>query len=286
MPAFGIEIPSVEHPRLLAAALDEARQRGVCITRVSQGSGSRMLTGAERTEMLELAHAHDVSVYLFTSSRNSFEPLADRLGADRLRGEAALADARAELERCAQEGVDGVLVADLGLLETAGRLRAEGGLGNLGLKTSAMMAPYNAATAALYERLGATSINVSSASSLVDLRAMRAALSPSTTIDIYVEAPDDLGAGLRYRDAPAFVTDLAPVLLKLGLRNAQSLYPYGGHLGEYAERTMREKVRRAQLLLQELERAGIAAPDARLPSNPGERLEPASAHPPAEPSPA
>ena len=265
MSAFGIEIPSVEHPDLLAVVIEEAMLRGITVTRVSQGSGARLLTDAELGEMLDLAHEHEVTVYLFSSSRNSFEPLPDTLGGDQLRGEGALSDAVAELHRCATRGVDGMLVADVGLLALAGEHRAAGRLGALALKTSAAMAPLNSASAAVYERLGATSINVSAASSLEDLKSIRECLGADTTMDVYVESSDALGGGLRYRDAARFVEELAPVTLKMGLRNATSLYPYGAQLRNYAENTMREKVRRAEILLEQLRRDGITtAPRAEL----------------------
>ncbi len=225
---FQVELASIEHPRLLAAALDESRKRSVSIGRVSQGGGLRMLTEDELKEMLDLAHTNGIEVFLFVSSRNSFEPLADRTAGDQLRGEEAFADAVGELHRCAALGVDGVLVADVGLLWVAGEMARRDELGGLRLKTSAAIAPRNAAGAALYEQLGATSINVAGSSTLDDLIAMRKRLAPETTIDVYVEEPSDLGGGLRY---------------------AAALYPYGAHLEPVAEQTIREKVRRAELAL-------------------------------------
>ena len=147
-----------------------------------------------------------------------------------------------------------MLIADVGLLAEAGELRARGALGTLGLKAAAAISPRNAAAAALYERLGATSINVTTAS-LDDLRAMRARLRPETSLDVYVEAPPDLGGGLRYRDVAEIVRDLCPLSLKIGIRNLGPMYPYGAHLEPTAEHAVREKVRRAQLVLQILERA-------------------------------
>jgi hypothetical protein len=261
--AFQFELPSVEHPHLVAAALDEAERRGVRLARLSQGSGLRMLTDAEATEHLSLAHAAGTEVFTFISSRNTFDGLPDPNAGDQLRGEAAFADAAAELDRCVELGVDGVLVADIGLLAYAGERAREGSLGSLRLKTAAAIAPSNAATAALYEQLGASSINVRSTSSLDDMIAMRAALSPMTTIDIYVESPEGFGGGLRYRDVPAIVRELAPVMLKIGLRNAPTLYPYGGHLAATAEAVTREKVRRVELVLAELARSGDGATAGR-----------------------
>lgn len=250
------EIPSVEHPRLLAAAIDEADRLGVVIGRIAMGSGLRMLTAEEREEILSLAHGRAIGVFAYVSDRNSFEPLVDVGAGEQLRGEDAFAAALAEIREAAGLGFDGVLIGDVGLLAAAGEARQRGELGRLGLKSAAAIAPHNAATAALYDRLGATSINVASSATLDDLIAMRAALSSETSIDLYIESPVDLGAGLRYREVHRIVTALAPLSLKIGLRNAPPLYPYGQHLEPGAERSIREKVRRARLVLDQLHLQG------------------------------
>ena len=251
------EFPSIEHPALLRELLEEAERRAVPIHRVSMGGGTRMLTSSERNDMLSQAHGHGIDVYTFISSRNSFETLVDKGAAEQLRGEVAFHDAIEELHRCSDWGVDGVLVADLGLLDAANTLRVNGDLDGLAFKTSVAIAPMNAAGAALYERLGATSINVSGSSTIDDLAAMRSRLSSSTTLDIYIEISADLAGGLRYRDAAALVEAAAPVHLKFGILNAPNLYPYGAHLESIAQQVTREKVRRAELVYEALTAAGI-----------------------------
>ncbi|MEA2365555.1 MAG: hypothetical protein QOE69_2808 [Thermoleophilaceae bacterium] len=251
-PAVVIEIPSVEHPVLLRVLLDEADSRNVPIRRVSQGGGLQLLTDAEVREMVAIANERGIELYLFVSTRNSFEPMVDADGRDEVVGESAFQDAIGELKRCRAVGVHGVLVADVGLLRVAGQMRAAGELGDLKIKTSVAIAPRNAAAAELYEELGATSINLAGSASVQDVAAMRARLAPVTGIDLYVESPDGLGGGLRYRHAADFVEVAAPVSLKIGLRKMPDLYPYGAHLEPAAERSMREKARRAELLLARL----------------------------------
>ena len=251
------EFPSIEHPALLRELLEEAKRRAVPIHRVSMGGGTRMLTNGERDDMLSQAHEHGIDVYSFISSRNSFENLVDKGAGEQLRGEVAFHDAIEELYRCSEWGIDGVLLADLGFLDAANKLRISGDLHGLAFKTSVAIAPMNATAAALYERLGATSINVSGSSTIDDLGAMRSRLSGSTTLDIYIEISSDLSGGLRYRDAAALVEAAAPVHLKFGLLNAPNLYPYGAHLEPIALKVTREKIRRAELVCEELMRAGV-----------------------------
>jgi hypothetical protein len=251
-----VELPSAEHPTLIAAALDEAEARGVRIHRFSQGGGSRFLLPSELEEMLGLAHGHGAQLFTFVSSRNSFEGLVDTSASDQVRGEDAFHDAVDELYDCAAAGIDGVLIADLGLLRSAGRLRRAGKLGELQLKSAAAIGPHNAAMALLLEELGATSINAPPSVSIAGLRAMRSVLSDKTTLDVYVEAPYEMGGGLRYRDLAALAQQ-APLHLKFGLRNAPSLYPYGSHLEPLAERSIREKVRRIEIVVRQLQRVGL-----------------------------
>lgn len=271
--AYFLEIPSVEHPHLLLAVLDDANTRGIRVDRVTQGGGIQFLTDSEAEEMVRLAHGADVSIYSFVSVRNSVEPLIDAQAGDQVRGEAAFASALDEIRRCSEIGFDGVLIADVGLLAAAGELVRDGHLGSLRLKTSAAIAPQNASSAALFERLGATSINVAASMTTDDLAAVRARLAPETTIDIYVESPPEFGGGLRYRDVPELVTRLSPVFLKIGLRNAQPTYPYGKHLEPAAEASIREKVRRAALVVEALERVGIAQSRALTTTESGQQSD-------------
>jgi hypothetical protein len=253
LPAFRIEVPSVEHPALLAVLHEEAKALGVPISRISQGGGTQLLRPSELKELVECAHGASIEVYSFVSRRDSFDGSHGIAAGDQIRGERAFADAVEELHECCAAGVDGVLIADPGLLAHAGALQRSGTLGKLGLKSAAAIAPLNAATAALYESIGATSINVSCASSIEDIAAMRQAVSAATTLDIYIESPMDLGGAVRYREARALLEAAAPVFFKIGLRTAGSLYPYGAHLEAFGEATMREKARKARLLLDLLE---------------------------------
>jgi hypothetical protein len=65
---------------------------------------------------------------------------------------------------------------------------------------------------------------------------------------------------VRHHDVPELIRIAAPVYVKLGLRNAPDLYPAGEHLDRTAVALSRERVRRARLVLELVQRAGIAAP--------------------------
>jgi hypothetical protein len=163
----------------------------------------------------------------------------------------------ADCRRATALGVRNVLVADEGVLWAGHRLRAAGELpADLRFKVSVLVGPVNPAGFQVMAGLGADSINVPSDLTVAQLAELRAA-SPAA-IDMYVEAPDDVGVFVRLYDAGELVRVAAPIYLKFGLRNAPAIYPVGRHLPDVAVATAHERVRRARLALDILERAGGA----------------------------
>ena len=250
---YRIEIPSVEGPRVLEAVLDEADRRAVPVRRVSQGSGVMMLTDAEIDELARLGADAGVEVSLFLGPRGAWDTGGQSLVASAAggvaRGRAGVDAAVAEVRRGVRLGIRSFLVADLGVLETLGELRSAGELpASLVLKTSVLLPCANPPTAGALERLGATTINVSTDLSPAELGELRTAC--SAPLDVYVEVPDDQGGFVRFYEVPEIVRLAAPVYVKLGLRNAPNIYPSGLHLEELAVKLGRERVRRAELVLR------------------------------------
>lgn len=109
------------------------------------------------------------------------------------RGRAGVEASLAEVRRGVRLGIRSFLFADLGVLEALGALRRAGDLpSSLVLKTSVLLPCANPQTALVLERLGATTINVSTDLSPADLGELRAAC--TAPLDVYVEVPDDQGA--------------------------------------------------------------------------------------------
>jgi hypothetical protein len=254
-----VEIPSCEGPAVMEAVVEEADHRGVRVHRVSQGSGVMMLTDAEITRMVELGREHDIEVCLFLGPRGAWDTggqakVSAAVGAA-ARGSRAVAACVHDALRAVDLGVGSLLVGDLGVLTLLHRLKQEGRLpADLVLKTSVLMPLTNAPTAAVYEQAGATSLNVSTDLDVATLAEMRAVT--SVPLDMYVEVPDDQGGSVRFFDVPEVVRVAAPVYLKMGLRNAPNIYPTGAHLGNVPVALGRERVRRAELVLQVLRAAG------------------------------
>ena len=258
---YRIEIPSTEGPAAFRAVLEEADARGVPVHRVSQGSGIMLLTDAEIREMAALGRERQIEVNLFAGPRATFDigaqayaPAGKALGLS-VRGSEQLVYAISDVLRAARLGIASVLVSDIGLLAALGRLKRTGELPpELILKTSVMMAPANPASARVLEDLGATTINVPSDLTLPQLAAIRAAI--EAPIDLYVEAPDNIGGFVRHYETPDFIRVAAPLYVKLGLRNAPDIYPSGTHIESTAIALSRERVRRARLVLDRIEESG------------------------------
>jgi len=264
--AWRVEIPSVEGPHALEAVLAEAQELGVTIHRVSQGSGVMMLTDAEIAEMLSLAGHIEVS--LFLGPRGTWDVGAATRSLSggsgpRARGRDQLGQCLEDCRRAADLGVRNVLVADEGVLWAAHQLREVGELpADMRFKVSVLTGPTNPAALRVWAGLGADSINVPSDLTVSQIAELRAA--SDVALDLYVEAPDDVGGFVRLYDTAELIRVAAPVYIKFGLRNAPGIYPVGHHLRALAADTGRARVRRARLTLDILERGGGAS----LPASP------------------
>lgn len=258
--AYHIEIPSVEGPEALRTVLGAADAYGLRIHRISQGSGIMMQTDDEICEMLQLGRENSVEICLFVGPRAEWDigvqastPGGSGVAAT-ARGEEQLVAAIEDVRHGCELGLRSILVADIGLLWVIAKMRTDGLLpADLRMKVSASLPASNPATARLLEDLGADTINVPVDLSVSQLAGIRAAV--NVPIDIYIEAPDGFGAPMRYYDVPEIVRVAAPVHLKFAVRNAAGLYPYGHHLRTHALDTARERVRRATLAIQILDRA-------------------------------
>jgi len=249
---YRVEIPSVEGPGPFRAVVDAAREHGIRVHRISQGSGLMMLTAAEITEMVELGRAERIEVCLFVGPRAAWDigvqatTPAGRVVAASLRGADQLRYAVEDVRRGIEFGIRCVLVGDIGQLWVLGRMKASGDLPpDLAIKTSISMPAANPASARVLEDLGATTINLPLDLSLAQVAAIRQAV--DAPVDVYVEGADDFGGVVRHYEVPELVRVGAPIHLKFTVRNAPGLYPTGAHLEALAVSTARERVRRAAI---------------------------------------
>jgi hypothetical protein len=263
--AFRVEIPSVEGPAVLAAMLDEAAQRGVTVNRVSQGSGAMLLSRGELSEMAKLGADAGLEVSLFVGPREEWGTFAMSRSLDGaavaggVRGMRQLGYAVEDVLRGVECGIRGFLVADLGLLKTLADAQRAGEIpDDVVWKVSVMLAPSNPAALAVLTGLGAGTVNLPTDLTLEELADMRSAC--TLPLDLYVEAPDALGGIVRGEQLRELVAASAPLYAKFGLRNSRPLYPSGMHTEPDAAVIAREKVRRAQIALEWLDRSSDERP--------------------------
>jgi len=257
--SFRIEIPSVEGPKVLEAVLRAAKAEGVTVNRVSQGSGAVLMRAAELRDMARAGLEAGVEVCLFVGPRERYGVGAHarsadgRAHGDQVRGLRQIGYALEDVLRATEEGIRSFLVADLGLLAAVTRAQAQGALpAGLVWKVSAAMSPSNPLTVKILEDLGASTVNIPADMTLAELAEMRAAV--SLPLDLYVESPDPLGGVVRGQELGDLIRAGAPLYAKFGLRNAQGVYPSGYHLEAVASANAVEKVHRAAVALEWLER--------------------------------
>lgn len=256
---YRVEIPSTEGPRCLEAVLEEASRLDVRVHRVSQGSGVFMQTDAELVELAAMARAARVEVSLFSRPNAAWGLSATaRAHAAFAGGAHGQEQVVANLEDCvraARFGFRSVLIADIGVLDLFRDARAAGLLPpEMQAKVSVMLPAANPAAARLFERLGASTINLPTDLTLPQIAAIRAAV--DVPLDVYVEAPDTVGGFVRLHEIPELIRVAAPIYIKFGLRNAPDVYPAGSHLETTTVALSRERVRRARLGLELLARSG------------------------------
>jgi hypothetical protein len=119
-------------------------------------------------------------------------------------------------------------------------------------KVSVMLPVANPASARTIVELGADTLNLPTDLSLAQIAAIRSVV--DVPLDLYVEAPDNVGGFVRLYELPEIVRVAAPVYVKFGLRNAPDVYPSGAHLEPTVVALARARVRRARLGLELLER--------------------------------
>jgi hypothetical protein len=268
--AFRIEIPSVEGPRVMEAVLGAAEAEGITVNRVSQGSGAALLRASELRDMAQAGYDAGVEVCLFVGPRERYGTGAHPRSAegsahsDQVRGTRQLRYALEDVLRAVEQGIRSFLVADLGLLAAVRKAQERGDLPEaIVWKVSAAMAPSNPLTLRLLEQLGGSglTVNVPSDVTVSELTEMRAAV--GVPLDLYVESPDGLGGIVRGNEAGDLIAAGAPLYAKFGLRNAAGVYPGGRHLEAAAAANCVEKVHRAAVALEWLERLSPGLPQSK-----------------------
>ena len=158
-----------------------------------------------------------------------------------------------DLKRGVQLGLRGALIGDEGLLLLTKEMKRQGLLpGDFVVKCSVQIMASNPVSIRLMQDIGADTYNVPTALTLPKLAAIRKAI--DIPIDLYVEVPDNFGGFIRLYEIAEFIRLLSPVYLKFGLRNHPDVYPSGKQWEATNISLCRERVHRALLGMQMIER--------------------------------
>ena len=256
---YRVELPSVEGPKALEATLEEMDNCGLLVHRISQGSGIMLLLDDEIKRMAELCAERGIELSLFVGPRGTWDisalpfTLAGKAQGIRHEGADQLVYAMEDLKRAALLGVRGALVGDEGLLLLTKEMKLQGLLPkNFVIKCSVQMMASNPVSVRIMQDLDADTYNVPTALTLPKLAAIRQAI--NIPIDLYVEVPDNFGGFIRFYEIPEFIRLLSPVYIKFGLRNHPDVYPSGKQWEATNITLCRERVHRALLGMQMIER--------------------------------
>lgn len=256
---YRIELPSVEGPKALEATLEEADRNGLLVHRVSQGSGIMLLSDYEIRTMCTMCADRGMELSLFVGPRGTWDisalPFTPAGKAQGIRHEGVdqLVYAMEDLKRGVQLGLRGALVGDEGLLLLTKEMKRQGLLpGDFVVKCSVQIMASNPVSIKLMQDIGADTYNVPTALTLPKLAAIRKAI--DIPIDLYVEVPDNFGGFIRLYEIAEFIRLLSPVYLKFGLRNHPDVYPSGMQWEATNISLCRERVHRALLGMQMIER--------------------------------
>lgn len=256
---YRIEIPSIEGPKVFESLLESARDLGVTLNRISQGSGGMLLLNSEIREMAQLGAENQVEVCLFVGPRAGYDvgllahTKSNFANYASIRGNDQINSAIADVERAADYGIRGFLIGDLGLLSVLRGRQEQGKLpDNIHWKVSAYVAAGNAPSVKLLEGLGASSINIPSDLTYLQINELREAV--KIPLDIYVESMDSSGGTIRLIEMRSLIRAGAPICVKFGLANARTLYPAGDHITDEAIKIARAKAKRAAIAKEWLDR--------------------------------
>lgn len=256
---YRIEIPSVEGVNALKETIAEIKKYDFKVHRISQGSGIMLLTDEEIKEMCHLANQEGMELSLFIGPRGTWDisaqPFTDSGKSIGLRHEGLnqILYGMEDLKRAANLGLRSALFADEGLIKIADELKKRGELPeDFVIKASVQLGAANPVSVEIIENLGANTYNVPTALTLNKLASIRHSI--DIPIDIYIEVPDNFGGFLRYYEIPEIIRVLSPVYLKFGLRNHPDVYPSGQHLEDLNKKLTKERVRRAYLGQQMVDR--------------------------------
>jgi len=256
---YRIELSGVETPKVLVAAIDEARKQGVPFHRsVSAVRGASMLTREQLKEFARIAHDNQVEVIMTPGPRPTWytgRQIATPEGAIsglRMRGMDTVRHYLMDVERCIDIGFRGFLVWDEGVLSLLDTMKQNGDLPlDIIFKVSIFAGHANAAGVKLVESLGAGSCNPVADLTLPQLASIRRVV--SLPLDVHIQLWASMGGYNRIYETPEIARVTSPCYFKMEPGPWLAMYmPWGTPEDGLAE-LAREKIRSTKNIIELIE---------------------------------
>jgi hypothetical protein len=218
---YRFEVPGIQTPSALGALVDSTDVYGVKVHRVTQTKGIMLLTDTEIEEMVDIAIAGKMELFLSVGPRATYDtsasantPEGARIGY-RLRGYKNLLYAIEDVKRAISLGVRGIVIYDEGLLYVLDEMRKNDEIPkDVHFKVSAHCGHGNPASAKLLEKIGADSFNPVRDLQIPMMADIRRSIDIS--LDLHMENPKSSGGFIRHYEAPEIIRVASPVYLKTG----------------------------------------------------------------------
>jgi hypothetical protein len=206
---YGIEVSSVNNPKILKNVLALADQAEITIDRVDECRGIFRLPNAEIKEMVQICHERQIGLIMSVGPRAIYDTSAfaqstngSRMGY-RLRGMQNIIRATEDVKRAVDLGVRGFLVYDEGLLMFLNSLKNDGMIPPTAvLKLSVHAGCANPLSARLFEKSGADTIDLIPDLDLPMLSAMRHAI--NCPLDLFTDTAQEAGGFFFDKNKPEF----------------------------------------------------------------------------------
>jgi len=256
---YRVELSGMETPKVLVAAIDEAKKQGVPFHRsVSAVRGASMLTREQLKEFARIAHDNEVEVIMTPGPRPTWytgRQIATPEGAIcglRMRGMDMVKHYLMEVERCVDIGFRGFLVWDEGVLSLLDTMKQNGDLPpDIIFKVSIFAGHANAAGVKLLESLGAGSCNPVADLTLPQLASIRKVV--NLPLDVHIQLWASMGGYNRIYETPEIARVTSPCYFKMEPGPGLAMYmPWGTSEDGLAE-LAREKVRSTKNIIELIE---------------------------------
>ncbi|MCK5181009.1 MAG: hypothetical protein KAQ73_00575 [Dehalococcoidia bacterium] len=253
---YRVEISGIETPKVLLAAIDEAKKQAVPFHRsISVVRGACMLTREQLKEFARIAHDNQVEVIMTPGPRPTWytgRQIATPEGAlsgMRMRGMDSVRHYLMELERCIELGFRGFLVWDEGVLSLLNTMKQNGDLPeDIVFKVSIFAGHANAAGFKLIESLGASSGNPVADLTLPELASLRSAV--SLPLDIHIQLWNSMGGFNRIFETPEIARVASPCYFKMEPGPGLAMYMPWGMSEDMLAELGREKIRSIKNIIE------------------------------------